>query len=121
MEPSLIPYHPGSNSPGGLLFFERLLPSGIVFFQAFLGQVAWFFSGAGGLIFFKHWPTFFLTFAVSCFIHFENNGHGMMSDLDRQKVKTLSKFDMKGGGEGVVYNPNNQGFRLLFVYVIHIT
>jgi hypothetical protein len=54
--------------------------------------VAWFFSGAGGLIFFKHWPTFFLTFAVSCFIHFENNGHGMMSDLDRQKVKTLSKL-----------------------------
>ena len=63
VEPSLIPYHPGSDSPGGLLFFERLLPSGIVFFQAFLGQVAWFFSGAGGLIFFKHWPTFFLTFA----------------------------------------------------------
>ena len=25
--------------------------------------MAWFFSSAGGLIFFKHWPTFFLTFA----------------------------------------------------------
>ena len=35
VEPSLIPYHPGSNSPGGLLFFERLLPSGIVFFKRF--------------------------------------------------------------------------------------
>ena len=26
--------------------------------------MAWFFSSAGGLIFFKHWPTFFLTFAT---------------------------------------------------------
>lgn len=26
--------------------------------------MAWFFSSAGGLIFFKHWPTFFLTFAL---------------------------------------------------------
>lgn len=26
--------------------------------------MAWFFSSAGGLVFFKHWPTFFLTFAI---------------------------------------------------------
>ena len=26
--------------------------------------MAWFFSSAGGLVFFKHWPTFFLTFAA---------------------------------------------------------
>ena len=26
--------------------------------------MAWFFSSAGGLVFFKHWPTFFLTFAT---------------------------------------------------------
>ena len=25
--------------------------------------MAWFFSSAGGLVFFKHWPTVFLTFA----------------------------------------------------------
>ena len=33
VEPCLMLCHPGSDSPGGLLFFERLLPSGIVFFK----------------------------------------------------------------------------------------
>ena len=25
--------------------------------------MAWFFNSAGGLVFFEHWPSFFLTFA----------------------------------------------------------
>ena len=55
--------YPGSESPGGRVFFRAFVTKWYSFFQAFLGHVAWFFSSAGGLIFFKHWPTFFLTFA----------------------------------------------------------
>ena len=54
VEPSLIPYHPGSNSPGGLLFFERLLPSGIVFFKRLWAMWPGFFQALA---------YFFLTFA----------------------------------------------------------
>ena len=33
--------------------------------------MAWFFSSAGGLVFFKHWPTFFLTFADKSSVWYE--------------------------------------------------
>ena len=44
VEPYLMLCHPGSDSPGGLLFFERLLPSGIVFFKRFSAKWPGFFQ-----------------------------------------------------------------------------
>ena len=64
MEPQLIQCCPGSEQPGWSTFFRAFVTKWYSFFQAFLGQVARFFSSVGGLVFFKHWPTFFLTFAV---------------------------------------------------------
>lgn len=63
MEPQLIQCCPGSEQPGWSTFFRAFVTKWYTLFQAFLGQVAWFFSSVGGLVFFKHWPTFFLTFA----------------------------------------------------------
>lgn len=57
-------HHPGSEQPGWSAFFRAFVTKWYTLFQAFLGQVAWFFLSADGLVFFKHWPTFFLTFAV---------------------------------------------------------
>ena len=56
-------HHPGSEQPGWSAFFRAFVTKWYTLFQAFLGQVAWFFLSADGLVFFKHWPTFFLTFA----------------------------------------------------------
>ena len=36
--------YPGSESPGGRVFFERLLPSGIVFFKRFWAMWPGFFQ-----------------------------------------------------------------------------
>ncbi len=61
---------PGLRQPGWSTFFRAFVTKWYSFFQAFLGQVARFFSSVGGLVFFKHWPTFFLTFANARAISF---------------------------------------------------
>ncbi|MBR2308968.1 MAG: hypothetical protein IKA47_00315, partial [Oscillospiraceae bacterium] len=48
-------------------FFIALVTKWYSFLIAFLGRVAWFFNSAGGLVFFEHWPSFFLTFAGELF------------------------------------------------------
>ena len=55
---------PGLRTARVVYFFRAFVTKWYTLFQAFLGQVAWFFLSADGLVFFKHWPTFFLTFAT---------------------------------------------------------
>ena len=51
------------NKPGWSTFLIAFVTKWYSFLIAFLGRVAWFFNSAGGLVFFEHWPSFFLTFA----------------------------------------------------------
>ena len=51
------------NKPGWSTFLIAFVTKWYSFLIAFLGRVAWFFNSAGGLVFFDHWPSFFLTFA----------------------------------------------------------
>ena len=52
------------NKPGWSTFLIAFVTKWYSFLIAILGQVAWFFNSAGGLVFFEHWPSFFLTFAL---------------------------------------------------------
>ena len=55
------------NKPGWSTFLIAFVTKWYSFLIAFLGRVAWFFNSAGGLVFFDHWPSFFLTFAIKEF------------------------------------------------------
>ena len=65
MEPSIAIHTPPGlrNKPGWSTFLIAFVTKWYSFLIAILGQVAWFFNSAGGLVFFEHWPSFFLTFA----------------------------------------------------------
>ena len=61
-EAATDPAPPGLQQPGWSTFFEHLLPNGIVFLSVLrLGGLIFFKRRWSN--FFKHWPTFFLTFA----------------------------------------------------------
>ena len=66
MEPSIaIRTPPGlRKKPGWSTFLIAFVTKWYSFLIEFLGRVAWFFNSAGGLVFFEHWPSFFLTFAA---------------------------------------------------------
>jgi len=66
MEPSIAIHTPPGlrNKPGWSTFLIAFVTKWYSFLIAILGQVAWFFNSAGGLVFFEHWHSFFLTFAI---------------------------------------------------------
>ncbi len=78
MEPSVaIRTPPGlRNKPGWSTFLIAFVTKWYSFFIAFLGRVAWFFNSAGGLVFFEHWPSFFLTFANKSLVLQYNRSRG---------------------------------------------